>query len=358
MIAAIRLCLIAVLWVWAAPVALAKGGEVVFPAPQSEGARLTIWATIDLDAAQPLIHGYQKENPHVAVLYREMETLRLYEDSLAGGDGRPDLTISSAMDLQVKFVNDGHSRPYVSEATQRLPAWANWRNEAFAITLEPAVIVYNAQLGDPALLPRTRAALAQMLTTHSAELKGRVATYNIAESGIGYLLATHDTLHAGNISTLLRSLGQVEVRLHCCTSNILAGIERGEILIGYNLLGSYAATRQRRGAPIRIVRPEDFTLVISRVAVIPRTAKQPRLAGEFIDYVLSPEGRERLATEGLHETSITSYVNSAASVAVEGETSTAIQPVAIGPSLLVFLDRLKQRKFIQTWYESLGRSPN
>ena len=73
-------------------------------------------------------------------------------------------------------------------------------------------------------------------------------------------------------------------------------IERGEVLIAYNALGSYAQARAMTGAPIGIVLPEDYTLVMSRTAMIPRQSPQPHLAGRFIDYLLSRDGQEVIAT--------------------------------------------------------------
>ena len=50
------------------------------------------------------------------------------------------------MDLQVKLVNDGYAQPYVSKEITHIPDWAVWKNEAYAITAEPIVIVYNKNL--------------------------------------------------------------------------------------------------------------------------------------------------------------------------------------------------------------------
>ncbi len=342
----------------AATGAAAKGGIVEFPATGPEAARLIVWATIDLDAARPLIGRFQEERPDVAIVYREMETRKLHEEAIGNQQEHPDLIISSAMDLQVKFVNDGHARPHASEATARLPPWANWRNEAFAITLEPAVIVYNADFAKSFGAPRSRDALASLLAARAEELRGKVATYDISESGIGYLYATHDSLRSGNFGALIRSFGLTDVRLYCCTSDILAAIERGDILVGYNLLGSYAASRRRHGAPIEIVMPEDFTLVMSRVAVIPRKAMNPGLAGAFIDFLLSPDGQSELVRQGLSDANGQLDAGATGGQAHGDANRTTIQPIAVSPALLVFLDRIKQERFIRNWRELLGGPAN
>lgn len=84
-------------------------------------------------------------------------------------------------------------------------------------------------------------------------------------------------------------LGRAHVRLYCCSGEILDGIEKKALLVGYNVLGSYALARKQRGAPIEIVLPEDYTLVLSRVALIPRAARRPDLSEAFLNYLLSPD---------------------------------------------------------------------
>ena len=72
------------------------------------------------------------------------------------------------------------------------------------------------------------------------------------------------------------------------------------MLIGYNVLGSYARARQRAGAPIGIVLPRDYTLLMSRVVAIPKAARQPVLAKLFVDHLLSARGQAVIAaTAGL-----------------------------------------------------------
>jgi len=43
--------------------------------------------------------------------------------------------------------------------------------------------------------------------------------------------------------------------------------------------------------PIEMVIPEDYVLIFSRIAFIPKQNKYPELAGKFIDFLLSDEGQ-------------------------------------------------------------------
>jgi ABC-type Fe3+ transport system substrate-binding protein len=61
------------------------------------------------------------------------------------------------------------------------------------------------------------------------------------------------------------------------------------------VLGSYAQARIDAGAPLGIVQPEDYTLVMLRTAMIPRNAAHTAEARRFLDYLLSPRGQQILA---------------------------------------------------------------
>ncbi len=57
---------------------------------------------------------------------------------------------SSAMDLQVKLVNDGLMANYESpESAHTLPLWAQYQKQAYGTTYEPLAIVYNKRLLPP-----------------------------------------------------------------------------------------------------------------------------------------------------------------------------------------------------------------
>ena len=49
----------------------------------------------------------------------------------------------------------------------------------------------------------------------------------------------------------------------------------GEHLLGYNVLGSYALVRAKKDPGLGVVLPKDYTLVLSRVMFIGKSAKQP-----------------------------------------------------------------------------------
>ena len=191
------------------------------------------------------------------------------------------------MDLQVKLVNDGYSAAYYSKETEALPGWANWRNEAFGFTYEPAVILYNRALAPELERVRSRFELAKTLSEQSLSLRNRVVTYDPEQSGLGYLFGTQDAVQSEDFWYLARSLGDSGVQLVSNSASMIDKVASGDALIAYNVLGSYALARAREHPDVAITIPEHDCLVMSRIAIIPKAARTPQAAWHVIDFRLS-----------------------------------------------------------------------
>ena len=340
----------------AAPGSAAAQEARLFPPAAGGGRTLTIWGATDVAAFAPLIRAFQALRPDIGVAYLELETQDLHARVVSGATvPQPDLIVSSAIDLQAKLVNDGYALAHVSPETQAVPAWARWRFEAFGFTYEPAVMVYNPDLIAPADMPRSRVALARLIERDPFRWAGRIATYDIVQSGVGYLFATQDSLFSTAYWQLVRAFGEADVRLHCCTADILDAVERGDAAIGSNVLGSYAFARRAAGSRIGIVLPEDYLLVISRGMLISRRASAPDLARAFVDYVLSDRGQTIVADVSQLGSIMHGTSGRTAAAAVAGDAKGPVHPIGIGPSLLVYLDELKKARFLQTWRRLVTR---
>ncbi|MDR6772345.1 extracellular solute-binding protein [Azospirillum sp. BE72] len=347
---AVAFAAVTVLWSPQQTAAQTVTQTITYPAPGTARDRLRIHAATDRQAMEPLVLDFQRTHPDVTVEYVDVGTSELYARAVKDAEtDKPDLLISSAADLQVKLVNDGHTRPHIPADSQFLPGWANWRNEAFGFTFEPAVIAYDRNRLAEDRVPRTRDALIRLLREDRANYGRLVATYDVTISGIGYLLASHDALLFSQYWQLVALMGNAQVRTACCSADLLDMVERGEALIAYNVLGSYARARAAAGAPIGIVMPEDYTLVISRVAVIPKSAPRPRLAGLFIDYLLSTRGQEVVADRSALYALSSSVTREASAAGLRSSTVAPLQPISLSAALLVFLDPLKRGTFLRQW---------
>lgn len=326
-------------------------------AARREG-RVVVYASTDARIAAPLVRDFEAFYRGIRVDYRDMKTTELHHRVVAEqsrGELGADVVWSSAMDQQVKLINDGHAQAYASPEARKLPAWANWRDEAWGTTYEPVAIVYNKRLLTAAEVPASHADLVRVLRERPSRFEGRVVTYDIERSGAGFLLITQDSRVNSAFWDLASALGQARVRQRADSESMLDGIAGGEELLGYNVLGSYAMLRARADPRIGYMLPRDYTLVLSRIAFITRGAAHPNAARLWLDYLLSPRGQALCAGEvGLG--SVRADVVGEMTVAgLRGTLGEALRPIAVGPGLLTFLDQAKRNDFLRQWRQRTAR---
>lgn len=328
----------------------------VIAAGTREG-KVVVYATTDTRLVTPLIREFQATYG-IQVEYNDLNSTEVYGRFLReveAGQPSADVLWSSAMDLQVKLVNDGHALTYRSPETPNLPEWATWREEAYGTTFEPIAIVYNKTLIDAKDVPRTHTDLLKLLKNNPARFRNKVTTYDPERSGLGFLLLTQDSKLNPGFWELVRVMGERGVRLESSTGKMMESISLGEALIGYNMLGSYALTAARRDPNIGVVLTDDYTLVISRLMFVSKTARHPNAAKLFLDFTLSRRG-QRITAEKAELYSVRSDLTEEDSgTALSKKLGDAIKPITVGPGLLAFLDQAKRNTFLRRWRESLGR---
>lgn len=329
--------------------ASADPGDVTLFSPEQGQPTMTLslYGANDTVDVEPIVHEFLRANPDMAVRYHEFTTLKLRENCMREKDSESgaDVLMSSAMDLQVQLVNEGWAQPYVSEQTRALQPWAQWRNELFGYSYEAAVLVYNRKLVNVSKVPTTRYELLAMLRDPARPLRGKIGTYDVRRSGIGYLLASQDARLGNVFGALISGFGENEAVLLDQSRALINRVASGEIVLAYNVLGAYAQKHIDAGAPIGIMPLADYTQVLMRTVMIPRTARRVEAARRFVDYLLSLKGQRFLAgASPLPPLRIDT--DSRDTPAGAGATERAIP---LGPGLLVYLDALKRRHFLETW---------
>jgi two-component system, OmpR family, sensor histidine kinase TctE len=334
------------------PDAVGANEPLLYPAIAAETQRLSIAGTTDTRLFEDFITAFQAQNPTIAVAYAEVDSIALYDGFLAGSlPLDPDLLISSASDLQLKLANDGQALAHASPWISSLPSWASWRNEVIGFTYEPAVIIYNPSLLPPGTQPRSHLELAEMLERDPEKFRGRIATYDIARSGVGYLLAAQDQQISSQFWRLAAAFGRAGAWLSDSSPAILDRVAAGELALGYNVLGSYAFARQAAGAPIGIIVPDDYVLVLTRTMLIPRNAANPDLARVFVDFALSPAGQSIAAGPAALGAVMPAAQGYWTQERISALGRGTIQPIALGPVLMVALDPQRRSRFLATWRE-------
>ena len=255
-----------------------------------------------------------------------------------------DLALSSAMDLQFRLANDGFARRYRSDATTALPQWARWRGLIFAFTAEPAVVVLSTERLEGLETPKTRQELINLLRENPEVFGGAVGTYDVRESGLGYLYATQESRSTDAYWRLTEVMGRLDPQLYCCSGQMIDDVRAGRLALAYNVLGSYASERMARdsGGRLQILRMQDFSNVMLRTAIIPRTADQPEAAGAMIDM---------LAGLGLRETPGEWHLPPL--ISSDMGDAAGFGPIRLGPGLMVYLDPLNRRAFLSEWKDAM-----
>src|SRR5438105_1850943 len=210
-------------------------------AANKEG-KVVIYSALDTKAAQPLIKDFNALYPNVKVEYNDMNSTEMYNRFIAesaSGQGSADVMWSSAMDLQVKLVDDGQAMAYASPEASKLPTWAVYKNQAYGTTYEPAVFIYNKRLVTGDEIPQDHAGFAKVIGANAAKYKGKVTTYDIEKSGVGFMFVVQDTKYFPGMKDLERGFGASGYKVYASTGNMLEKVSSGEHLLGYNVLGSY-----------------------------------------------------------------------------------------------------------------------
>ena len=324
-------------------------------AAKKEG-KVVIYSTTDTAAANFLIKDFQALYPGISVEYNDMNSTEVYNRFIsekAANAGSADVLWSSSMDLQIKLASEGGALSYASPEIGNLPTWAVWKNEAFGTTYEPLAIVYNKRLLTGDEIPQSHADLLRVFTTKAEKLKGKVTTYDIEKSGVGFLLITQDSKYNPQFWEMVKALGAVGPRVQSSAGTMMERISSGENLVGFNIFNSYAALRAKKDPSIGIVLPKDYALVMSRVTFISKTAKNPNAAKLWLDYILSRRGQTIIANQS-ELGSIRADVEGEMTVAGYTKLLGAIaKPIPVSTDLLAFLDQTKRLEFLKQWQAAM-----
>lgn len=296
----------------------------------AEGTPLRVISSTDTVLFAPFIEEFVARNPIFSVEYLVSGTADIYERVRATPDAF-DVVISSAMDLQLKLANDGFALPLDG---MPIPAWAQWHDSLFAFTSEPATIVVNRAAFEGQTIPQTRQGLIEALRERPEVFRGKVGTYDVRQSGLGYLFATQDARASETYWRLMEVMGGLGIRLYCCSGDMIRDLADGKILVAYNVLGSYAAARTEGEGALEIILPSDFQTTMMRTVMVSKATQKPEVAEAFVRYLIN-------GTAQSPERSPLPVLSASADSEQEA--------IGLNPALLTYLDVLKRRKFISAW---------
>ena len=324
-------------------------------AAKKEG-KIVVYSSTDTASATALLKDFQALYPGITVEYNDMNTTEIYNRFIsekAAGGGSADVLWSSSMDLQMKLVNDGGALAYESPEIKGLPAWAVYKNEAFGTTYEPIAIVYNKRLLTGEDIPQSHADMAKLFAAKPDKFKGKVTTYDIEKSGVGFLLITQDSKQNPQFWDFVKALGSVGPRFQSSSGTMMERISSGENILGFNIFASYAALRMKKDPGIGYVLPKDYTLVMSRVMFISKTAKNPNAAKLWTDYILSKRGQTIVANQADLGSIRTDVEGEMTASGLAKSLGSSVRPIPVNAEILAFLDQQKRLEFIKQWQTAI-----
>lgn len=330
--------------------------QQIIDGAKKEG-KLVIYGATDSKAAQPLIKDFNALYPGITVEYNDMNSTEVYNrfiSEVAAGGGSADALWSSAMDLQMKLASTGYAMAYRSVEAGKLPGWAVWKDTAYGTTFEPAAIVYNKRLVTEAEVPKTHADFAKLI--QQPKFKDKVTSYDIEKSGVGFMFMTQDAVDYPQFPALQEAFGNAKLRVQSSTGTMLERISSGENLIGYNVLGSYALVRAKTDPSLGVVLPKDYTLIMSRVHFISKTAKNVNAAKLWTDYILSQRGQTIIANDSklfAIRADVKGETTSSELIQMVGEKN--IKPIPVSTAVLDYLAPAKRMAFLKTWKDTAGK---
>ena len=299
---------------------------------------LRVLSSTDTDTFAPILEGFLARNPALNIDYAVAGSA----DIVTLIDDCPDcfdVVISSAMDLQLKLANDGVARPLSGLVGN---TGSQWRQSLFGFTLEPATVVINRAAFEGRPVPETRQQLIEALRAEPEHFQGKLGTYDVRLSGLGYLFATQDARTSETFWRLMEVFGNLDAQLYCCSGAMIDDLVRGDLYVAYNVLGSYAATRPDARDRVAIITPSDFATTMMRTVLVLDSTQQEAAATRLVAYLTSGAW----ADEDQPGYPLP---------AIEAADLSVLNVVTLEPGLLVYLDRLKRQLFLEAWSSALLR---
>ena len=294
---------------------------------------LKVLSSTDTSIFAPIIGAYLEGRSGVNVEYFVTSTADM-DRVFRAAPTEFDVVISSAMDLQLKLVNDGFAAE-ISALTH--PDWAQWRQSLFGFTTEPATIVVNKAAFEAETVPQSRQELIAALRARPEAFRGKVGTYDVRQSGLGYLFATQDARASETYWRLMEVMGSLDAKLYCCSGQMIDDLAAGDLDVAYNVLGSYVSARQDVADRLEIILPTDFPTTMMRTAFVSEQTDMLEDAIAFVRHLLDVQA-------GTPDPQDFPLPPLSAAADSAGQAV-----IALEPALMIYLDPLKRKTFIKEW---------
>jgi iron(III) transport system substrate-binding protein len=327
----------------------------IVAAAEQEG-KVVVYSTTDSASADALLKDFRALYPKLTVQHHDLNSTEVYNRYLSEAAARAetaDVLWSGSMDLQLKLVSEGHALTYASPEAPKMPKWAVHEDRAWGTTFEPLVMAYNKRLLPADTVPKSHADLLRLLREKPQVFAGgKLTTYDPEKSGFAFLLLTHDERYFPQFWDLAAAFGHGIGRLYPSSGTMIERITSGEHWLGYNVIGSYVVLRQRKDPDLGLIYPDDYVLVMSRVAIITKGARRPNAAKLWIDYLLSTRAQSIMANQATLFSLRADVEGPHSAAALTRELGDRLKPIGIDMKLLDALVPAKRLAALRRWQAS------
>ena len=183
--------------------------------------------------------------------------------------------------------------------------------------------------------------MIQALRADPDRFRGKVGTYDVRKSGLGYLFATQDARASESFWRLTEVMGRLDAKLYCCSGEMIDDLANGTLSVAYNVLGSYAAARRDTLDTLQIILPSDFPTTMMRTAFVVSSTAHPKAASDFIRHLIASQS-------GAADPDAVMLPSLDKIQDIEGQAT-----IALEPALITYLDALKRRTFLREWENAI-----
>ena len=272
------------------------------PVPHDPAANLVVYSAAFKPFCQALLAGFAHAHPTVKLQFVDGVSTELHAQYLglhSQGLPPPDVIWSSAMDLQMDLVQQGHAQVHRSAHAQTLPAWASYQGMAYCTTLEPLVSLRHTQHIGPDQRVSTLAEVADVIERQPNLLRNRMACLDIEANGMGFLAMLVARDQADVFERFIRLAADLQVQGHASNPPLVQALVAQRAVLAFPVLGAFAARAVQAHPELAVCTSAQARLGVSRVALIPNHAPHPEQAACFMDFLLSPAGQACMHADGL-----------------------------------------------------------
>ncbi len=328
--------------------------QAIVSAAEQEGS-VGVYSTTDSASADALLKDFRALYPRLQVKYYDLNSTEIYNRYLsetAANAETADVLWSGSMDLQLKLVADGRALTYRSPEAAKMPTWAVHEDRAWGTTFEPLVMAYNKRLLPADAVPRSHGDLLRLLREKPQLFAGKLTTYDPEKSGFAFMLMTQDEKYFPQFWELAAAFGHGIGRFYPSSGTMIERITSGEHWLGFNVIGSYVVLRQGKDPDLGLIYPDDYVLVMSRVAFIPKNARRPNAGKLFLDYLLSARAQTIMANRATLFSLREDVAGPHSAAALGKELGARLKPIPADMSLLAALAPGKRLPMIRKWQET------